>query len=73
LITVRTQEERTVTSLQIDRQAQDIGFRLRGVEVDGVIVWQWRRGRRRSPPFLNVEAARSWMAEALRTASLFDD
>ena len=62
-----------MTSVQIDRQAENFGFRLENVEMDGVMVWQWHRGRRHSPPFLNADAARSWMDEALRTASLFND
>ena len=62
-----------MTSVQIDKQAQDFGFRLSGVFIDGLMVWHWRRGQRHSPPFLNVEGARSWMDEALRTASLFND
>jgi hypothetical protein len=62
-----------MTSVQIDRQAENFGFRLENVEMDGVTVWQWQRGQRHSPPFLNADAARSWMDEALRTASLFND
>jgi hypothetical protein len=62
-----------VTNVQIERRAEHLGFRLEAVEMDGVLVWQWRRGQRHSPPFLNADAARSWMDEALRTASLFDD
>jgi hypothetical protein len=62
-----------MTSVQIDRQAEHFGFRLEHMEMDGVVVWQWQRGRRHSPPFLNADAARSWMDEALRTASLFND
>ena len=49
------------------------GFRLEQTEIDGVRVWHWQRGQRRSPPFLNEDAARSWMDERLRTASLFND
>jgi len=62
-----------MTSVQIDRQALNFGFRLEAVEMDGVVVWQWQGGQRHSPPFLNQDAARSWMDEALRTASLFTD
>ena len=62
-----------MTSVQIDREAGNFGFRLERVEMDGVTVWQWQRGQRHSPPFLNADAARSWMDEALRTASLFND
>ena len=62
-----------MTSVQIDHQALDFGFRLVEVQMDGVMVWQWHRGRRHSPPFLNKDAARSWMDEAIRTASLFND
>jgi hypothetical protein len=62
-----------MTSVQIDREAENFGFRLERVEMDGVMVWQWQRGQRHSPPFLNAAAARSWMDEALRTASLFND
>jgi hypothetical protein len=62
-----------VTNVQVERRAEHLGFRLEEVEMDGVLVWQWRRGPRHSPPFLNADAARSWMDEALRTASLFDD
>jgi hypothetical protein len=62
-----------MTSVQIDRQAENFGFRLEQTEMDGVNVWQWQRGQRHSPPFLNADAARSWMDEALRTASLFND
>jgi hypothetical protein len=62
-----------MTSVQIDREAGNFGFRLEQVEMDDVMVWQWQRGQRHSPPFLNADAARSWMDEALRTASLFND
>ena len=62
-----------MTNVQVERRAEHLGFRLEEVEMDGVLVWQWRRGQRHSPPFLNADAARSWMDEALRTASLFDD
>jgi hypothetical protein len=65
--------EHAMTSLQIDRQALNFGFRLEEVEIDGVAVWQWQRGQRRSPLFSNEDAARSWMDERLRTASLFND
>jgi hypothetical protein len=63
----------TVTSAQIDRQALHFGFRLEETEVDGVHIWQWQRGDRQSPAFLNADAARSWMDTALRTASLFNN
>jgi hypothetical protein len=62
-----------MTSLHIDMQALNFGFRLQEVEIDGVAVWQWQRSQRRSPFFLNEDAARSWMDERLRTASLFND
>jgi hypothetical protein len=62
-----------MASVQIDGEAEHFGFRLEQEEVDGVVIWQWRRGQRHSPPFLNADAARSWMDEALRTASLFND
>ena len=62
-----------MTNVQVERRAEHVGFRLEEVEMDGVLVWQWRQGQRHSPPFLNADAARSWMDEALRTASLFDD
>jgi hypothetical protein len=63
----------TVTSAQIDVEALHFGFRLAETEVDGVHVWQWERGERHSPPFLDVDSARSWMDTALRTASLFNN
>jgi hypothetical protein len=63
----------TVTSAQIDRQALHFGFRLAEIQVDGVRIWQWERGDRHSPPFLNADAARSWMDSALRSASLFNN
>jgi hypothetical protein len=62
-----------MTSVHIDRQALDFGFRLVEVQMGGVTVWLWQRGRHHSPPFLNEDAARSWMAESLRRASLFND
>jgi len=62
-----------MTTVEVDSQAHHFGFRLEEVEIDGVMVWQWRRGQRHSPPLLNVEAARWWMDRALRTASLFND
>jgi hypothetical protein len=62
-----------MASVHIDHQAETLGFRLEEVEMDGVMVWQWQLGQRHSPPFLNADAARSWMDEALRTASLFND
>jgi hypothetical protein len=62
-----------MTSLQVDRHALNFGFRLEEDETNGAMVWQWQRGQRRSPRFSNEEAARSWMDERLRTASLFND
>ena len=62
-----------MTNVQVEQRAEHLGFRLEEVEMDGVRVWHWQRGQRHSPPFLNADAARSWMDEALRTASLFKD
>ena len=60
-------------SIRIDRQALIFGFRLEQVDIDRVTVWQWKRGQRQSPLFRNENAARSWMDERIRTASLFND
>jgi len=59
--------------MHAERKASDLGFRLDSYNVDGVKVWQWRRGSDGSwPQFLSEDAAMAWMDHALRTASLFN-
>jgi len=62
-----------MVQVQAQQKASDLGFRLDSYTVDGVQVWQWRRGSDGGwPEFTDEDAAIAWMDRALRTASLFN-
>ena len=62
-----------MTLTDVQAHASELGFELDELDIDGMRVWQWRRGSDTHwPTFLDHDAAMSWMDDGLRTASLFN-
>ena len=63
-----------MTKSEVRFRASRYGFRLQRHEVDGAVLWEWRRGHNVHdwPQFLDETAAVSWMEHEIRSGTLFN-